>query len=153
MTQSGPAVKAALIDLFRTLYPDAYASYGMPGAYQPDEIAAVLNQRFEMTRPTYGTGRSREESVETDVVFSVLVPGGEEAQQAATERAYAMALALDEHFRTKPQETLGNSCRDAWITEGELSEDKSVPDPRTGEGVVGRIANVTVILSSVHRRS
>lgn len=152
MSESGPAVKAALVTLFGTLYPDALASYGVPGAFQPDEIAAVMDQRFEVSRPTMGTGRSREEAVETVVVFSVFVSGDESSQRVATERAYAMCLALDEHFRTGPQETLGGSCREAWVTSGELAESVVTPPPGGGSGVTGRVAELSVTVTSRHRR-
>ena len=150
--RSAPLVKAALVALAETLWPaPSLASYGAPGTYQPDEIVAVMGQRFEVTRPTMGTGRSREEAVETDVVFSVFVPGAEEAQRAATERAYAMSLELDDHFRVAPQETLGGACREAWTTRGELVESRVTASPKSGN-VAGRVAELTVTVTTLARR-
>ena len=154
MGYSAGDVKAALITTLTTLFPSpTLVSYGAPGAYQPDEIVAVGEQRFEVTRPTMGTNRSREEAVETDVTFSVFSSGGDTAQQVATERVYAMALALDEHFRTKPNETLGGACRDAWVTGGDLREAKATPSPAAGSGVSGRVSELTVTVTTVARRA
>ena len=149
MTTSAPLVKAYLVDtVFPLLFPDTLAAYGVPGSYQPNEIAAVRDQRFETSRPTMGQ-RTREDAVETDITFSVFVPGDD--QRTATERAFEMAAALDEHLRTSPNETLGGATRDAWVGAGELVESKATPP--TGTGVTGRVAELTVILTTLARRT
>ena len=149
---SAPAVKSALVALMRSMWDaPTLVTYGAPGSYLPDEIAAVMGQRIEVTRPTMGTNRSREETVETDVTFSVFMPGADEAQQDATERAYAMALQLDERLRTAPNEALGGACRDAWTTRGELAESRWTSSPRGGS-IAGRLAELTVTVVTVARR-
>ena len=110
-----------------------------------------MGQRIEVTRPTMGTNRSREETVETDVTFSVFMPGADEAQRDATERAYAMALQLDERLRSAPNEALSGACRDAWTVRGELVESRYTSSPGGGS-VSGRLAELTVVVVTVARR-
>jgi hypothetical protein len=153
MTVSAPLVKASLKTTAETLWAsdDVLVTYGAPGTYQPDDIVGILDQRFEIERPTMGN-RSREEVVETAVTFSIFRHGGEEAQQIATERAYALAAQLDEYIRAKPNETLGGSCRDAWVSGGELVETKVLPRQKS-DVVAGRAAELTVTVTSRHRRT
>ena len=152
MSVSAPLVKAALVDTVLTaLFPGVLVTYGEPGSYQPDEIIGVRDQTFEATRPTMGQ-RSREEAVETVVTFSVFAAGDDGAQRTATERVYAMALALDEHLRVSPNETLGGACRDAWVGVGELLESKAAPSANTST-VAGRVAELSVVVSTLARRT
>ena len=52
---SAPAVKSALVALMNALWDaPTLVTYGAPGSYLPDEIAAVMGQRIEVTRPTMG---------------------------------------------------------------------------------------------------
>lgn len=151
MASSAPGVKSALKSVLEGLFPaPTLVSYGAPGQYQPDEIVGVLNQRTAVSRPTMGTARSREEVVETDVVFSIFAPGDETQQVVATERAYAMGEALADHFRTKPNETLSGACREAWVSGHSLLEARVVsPDDNTT--VLGRTAELTVTVTSYAR--
>ena len=143
---SAPAVKSALVALMNALWDaPTLVTYGAPGSYLPDEIAAVMGQRIEVTRPTMGTNRSREETV------SVFMPGADEAQRDATERAYAMALQLDERLRSAPNEALSGACRDAWTVRGELVESRYTSSPGGGS-VSGRLAELTVVVVTVARR-
>ncbi len=149
---SAPAVKSALVALMNALWDaPTLVTYGAPGSYLPDEIVAVMGQRIEVTRPTMGTNRSREETVETDVTFSVFMPGADEAQRDATERAYTMALQLDERLRSAPNEALSGACRDAWTVRGELVESRYTSSPGGGS-VSGRLAELTVVVVTVARR-
>lgn len=151
MASSAPLVKAYLVD---TALPAAVGSgplvcYGEPGAYQPDEIVAVLDQRITYERPTMGTSRTREEVVETTVTVSVFQSGDETRQRVVTERAWEIAHAISQWFRTSPNETLGGSCREAWVTEGELAEAKVTPAPGPGgapAGVQGRLAELSLLI-------
>lgn len=151
--KSARDVKAALVALLPTIYPAAtLVSYGLPGAYLPDSIVYVSDQRFDITKPTMGTNRSREEVVETEVTYSIFVPGDVEAQKTATETAYSLALLLDEYLRVKPNETLGGACREAWVSAGELLEAKAGTTETGANGVAGRVATLTVIVTTTARR-
>lgn len=156
MTSSAPAVKAALKAQLATLFPPpVVVSYGLPGAHIPDEIIVVGDQNVEVGRPTMGTARSREEVVETVVTVSIYRTGDETVQQVATERAWEVFDSLSQWFRTKPNETLGGACREAWVTSGALVE-SVVHEQGTEDGddlyPMGRAADLTVVVTSLNRR-
>jgi len=152
--KSARDVKAALVALLPTLYPaTTLVTYGLPGAYLPDSIVYVGDQRFDTTKPTMGTNRSREEIVETEIVFSIFVPGDVEAQKTATDTAYTLALTLDDYLRVKPNETLSGACREAWISGGSLEETKAAPSESGSMGVAGRVSTLTTILTTTARRT
>lgn len=129
----------------------ALTTHSTPDPNLPNDVVSVGAQRFEVSKPTMGTNRSREEVVETDVMFSCYRPGDEKAQRIATTQAFTMALALDEWFRTKPNEELGGACREAWVSGGELDESKVVP-AEGGTAVQGRMATLVVTVTTRARR-
>ena len=145
MGSSAPGVKAALQVVLVGLHPDpVLVTYGAPGAFQPPEIVALLDQRVTVERPTMSPARPREEIVETDVVFSVFTAGDAEAQQLATERAFEMLGPFIDYFKTKPNETLSGACREAWVT-GYVLNESTVP---TKDGIAGRLSEITATVTS-----
>ena len=152
MSLSAKDVKAALFTLCQqTLFTTATVVYGDPGSYTPDTIVSIGDQRLVFETGPMSPARPREEVVETDVIFTRFIGGDERAQVLATEAVYDMANQLAEHFRTKPNETLGGVCRDIHFTEGALVEGKASPTARGG-GVAGRIAALSITLTSRARR-
>ena len=156
MTQSVTGTRAALFAVCQTLYTgqNTLVSWGPPGEFQPDLIVAVMGARVPITRPTMGTGRSREQSCEITVVFSQYVHGGPEASQPAETAAWAAADQLEAYFRTKPNEELGGACRDAWVSAKDIADPEIAWEP-TGDGTssaaVGRVATVTVTVTAAVR--
>lgn len=149
MSSAVPALKRALIDLLAELFPDAAVSYGPPQSLA-DVMVSVGSASVEHGRPTAGgPTRSREEVADIEVILSCASAGDGEslivnAQQEATEAAYALLDVLVEHFRDRTAATLGGACRDANVRAHELAEYASV-DP---DGFIrGRIGEITATVT------
>lgn len=149
-TFSPPAVKAALKAAAEDLFGTATVCYGDPGSYVPNTVVSIGDQQFTLEKATMGP-RSREEVVQTEVTISVFAAGGEDAQEIATGEAYDLLLQLDNYLRTKPNEALGDACREAWVSEGALVEAKV--KGKSGSGIAGRLSAVSATVTSRHRRS
>lgn len=157
MSQSIKGTRAALYAACRdTIYAGqtdgrgapVLVTYGRPGTYQADYIIAVgMHTRQPVTRPTMGTGRSREKLAEIDVVVSVFVPGTEVAQQTASEACDDLAELLDAYFRTSPNETLGGACLEAWVSNIDGPAPDLVTNPET-KAVMGRVAESVVTVTA-----
>lgn len=146
---SAIAIKSALVAVLSTLYapetPAVQVTYGMPGTWQGSDIVAVTDIDTEISRPTMGTARSREEESSVTVVVSVFRSGTDaDLQQNATERAYALADLLQQRFRTAPNETLGGACREAWVSNMSLQE---ADDPE----IIAKGRSATVIATVMCR--
>lgn len=146
MTQSVVGVYNNLLTVCTTLYPaPVLVTLGDPGNYQPDIIVAIVGGQTPVARPTMGTGRSREKTCAVEVVISVYVPGGDPSQQSALVIAEAMADALEAYLRVAGQETLGGSCREAWVTNNVLAMSNVV----SGDGIqTGTAAEITVTVQA-----
>lgn len=144
MGSAFPGVKRALVTAMTSLYsdmvPPPLVSYGDPGTYQPNQIVAVMGTSTLNERPVMGTGRPREEIMLVQVVFSVFAPGTETQQETATEAAYVLHDRLADYFKTKPNETLGGACREAWVSGHDLTENQAV-NPKSN-AITGRIAEI-----------
>jgi hypothetical protein len=118
MAQSVTAAWDALLAACGTLYTaqGTLVSAGDPGNYSPDLIVAVMGVTAPVTRPTMGTGRSRDERVTIQVLFSAYVHGGIEAQQPANQAAWAASDQLITYLRTSPNEKLGGTCYDSHVS-------------------------------------
>jgi hypothetical protein len=91
--------------------------------------------------------RPVEELVEMDLTISCYRPGGTEVQQDATEAAFVMLGTFRDHFKTRPNETLGGACRTARVTNYDLFEDDD-PEAVTD----GRLAQILLTLT-IHARN
>lgn len=155
MTQSAKAARDALYVVCQSLYAavtdssgaPTLVAYGKPGSYQPQNIVAVTDtRRPTIERPTMGPARSRRARVEIDVIISIFVPGTEVAQQVASDQCDDMATQLETYFRTSPNETLGGSCFNTYVS----AIDGPRPDVALTESgsVSGRIAESTVTVTA-----
>lgn len=147
MGSAVPALKSALLGVLRTLFPEARVSYGPPQSLA-DQMASVAGASVRHERPTAGgSTRSREEIAEIQVILSVAVAGDgeswDDAQQRATEDAYAMLDVLEDHFRDRTATTLGGACRDAIVSSHELAEYKTDADGYAA----GRIGEITATIT------
>lgn len=119
MTRSsnGLAVKRALVAAARALNPPAanYAVYfGYPGDTYPDEAVAFTDTRSTQDVATMSTRRTRDETIEQDVLIVVTFQGSsDEAQEAAEARAYALLGGIEDYCRATDT-TLGGSV--LWCT-------------------------------------
>ncbi|MGX7679078.1 hypothetical protein ACSMXN_09270 [Jatrophihabitans sp. DSM 45814] len=149
--QSVPGVWDALYSALQTLFPaPAYVSAGDPGEYQPDLIIAMMGITSPTTRPTMGTNRSREEIADLTLVISAYVAGGAEAQAPAIDAAYVAYGQLVAYLRATPNEKLGGSCYDSWVSFGSMVPSTSwehvegLADPVPA----GRIADLTCTVTA-----
>lgn len=150
MSSAAPLVKAALVSTLTTLYDgeNVHVSYGIPGTYQPDDLVAVMGSRTVNNRGPMSTGRLRDETVETIVLFSCQRNGDYTQQQVATERAFELLDMLQDYLRTGSQITLTDTTREARVTEHEL--DEVVAQNQQG-AVIGRRAIVAAVITTVTR--
>ena len=127
MTQSLKATRAALFAACKdTIFAGqvdgtgkpVLVTLGKPGSYQANYIVAVaMGTRQPITRPTMGTGRSREKEVEILVTISTYVQGKPDvAQPSALDACDDLTDLLEAFFRTSPNEALGGACREAWVS-------------------------------------
>jgi len=127
-----------------------FVCLGEPGQYAPATIIAIATDvRMPITRPTAGTGRSREIQADIDIVISALVPGGPEAQQTAIDAALQLQGLLETYFRTSPNETLGGACREAFVSTAQLQSYIGYQQASQGEPYpIGRVAANTVTVTA-----
>lgn len=148
-----PAVRLALVNALADLFPDAQATYGVPGVFQADEVAAVTRARADVSRPTLGGSvRSREEAAEVSIIFSAYRPGDESVQPEADEAANAMLTTFESWLRTGDNIKLGGACREAWVSgiEDWTLYPLANPGP-SPQSVAGYVAEITVTVSTATR--
>jgi hypothetical protein len=146
MPTTAPAVKAALVEIIASLSGPGGAQvlYGARAAQSRPTVIGVRGIVTEVTRPTLGASvRSRQEDHVVTVTASVFRPGPD-AQQEATEAAYALIDAFAEHLRTGTNPTLGLGAHiDAYVAGYEL--DEHTDDDELQER--GRYAEVTATVA------
>ena len=144
MPSSAPTVKAALVALMTSLYDSpTLVCWGPPTSYQPADIVSVGGQVVEFGAAPMAPTRPREEIVQTAVTFSSFTAS---EQQVATARAFELYDVLADHFKTGPNETLGGSCREAFVSGLEVEE--FVTSPAVGSGVMGRTTAITATVTT-----
>lgn len=151
MPPASSAVKAAVVAQLKALFPDpqALVVYGAPGTNMPDVIIGVGNVRDSYERPVSAATRPREQTSELDIIFSVYFPGDETVQQPATEGAYQLLGVFADWFKTRPNETVNSTCREAWVIRDELVESvayQPAESPQDDPIPVGRVAEITAVL-------
>ncbi len=155
MSSAIPALKAALRDVARDLWPDAQTYRAVPPIDKPRDLAVIGDARATITRPTTGgASRSREESAEVELIVSCYRPVGldrlddDGVQLVASMAAWAMLDQLHNWLRIRGNETLGGVCRDAWVSE---TEDHDYP-LLTDDGLLaGRCTDITITITAATR--
>jgi hypothetical protein len=139
-----PGVKSYLVDtLLPTLFPAAQVIYGPPGGWLGEQVISVGNATVESSQMILGANRPRREDAEVEVILSVFQGGGPEAQQTATEAAFAMLGTFADHFRTQGNETLGGACDNAYVSAYSLDETDD-PDVLEKGRYAALVATLTV---------
>lgn len=127
---------------------------GQPGTYQPDIIIAVNPFSDSVTqaisRPVMGSNRPREIACEVKIVFSVFVAGADVAARAARQAVNAIAEPVQLYFRQRGQETLGGSCREAWVSDINGPHVANAYDS-DGKYVIGRYGDSTLTITALIR--
>lgn len=144
---AAPAVKAALFAMLNTAYAAeaVRVTYGHPGRPDDADIVAAMDVWGEQEWAAMRAGgATREESLLLSVALSCYVGGGPEAQQPATERAYALLAILETALRADP--TLGGTVRSAGLLSHEMVEATS-PEVLTR----GRVTDISAIVRAVTR--
>lgn len=155
MTDPRPTYLAALFTMLQTVYTgvvDAMGepvlvTYGPAGSNLPGTIVMLGDQRSTITRPTLGTGRSRDTRFEVDVEFNCYLQGGPEIQQTVTEQCWNLLPVLENYFRVAGQERIGGTYDTHLGDVGELQQliaYSSLDDPTAEPIPVGRQAILTV---------
>lgn len=164
MTQSIGGVVDALFAACQTLYASTVDSAGVPalvclakpGQNQPGIVVAVgwAIRQPQITRPTFGPGRSRDVVAEIDVIISCYVPGDESAQITALDQAHSLQSQLETYLRTGTNPTLGGASRDAFVSAASVVPDivyQAFDDPNISPAPTGRVADNTVTVSALIR--
>lgn len=157
MTQSLAGVLDELFASFTALFAAStgtdgapvLVTFGPPGQYQPSAIVALMDTRVEITRPTMGTGRSREMRADVDVIISVYTAGDESAHQTSTDSALALLGTLETNLRASPNERLLGASRDAWVSAVSLAGTVAV-DPQSNTPT-GRVTEITTTVTALIR--
>lgn len=146
-----PVLKSGLVTMLTTAFadePTVRVSYGHPGLAPEPDLVGVMGVLTEQETATLGN-RSREETLRVAVTVSCAVGGGPEAQQAATERAYALLADIESALRTDP--TVGGACRMAVVEGADLAEDIWWAEAYDPPVAVGRVAEITATIRAVAR--
>lgn len=145
---AAPTVKAALVAMMETAFASdsqVHVSYGHPGRPEEDDIAAAMGVWSEQEWAAMRVGgASREETLMLSVSLSSFVGGGPEAQQTATERAYALLNTLETALRADP--TIGGTVRLAGVQSHEMLE---ATDPEVLSR--GRVTDISVLIRAATR--
>lgn len=147
MASAAPAAKAALVSMMTTALSaqSVRVFYGHPGFIPDGDIVAVTNVIGEQEPgPLRAAPATREETLRLIVVVSCYRGGGTGAQQAATERAFALLALVESAIRTDV--TLGGTVRMAQVESFELDEPDD-PDILAK----GRVAEISVVVRASQR--
>jgi hypothetical protein len=93
---------------------DVQVSFGHPGQHQADDLVAVMDVRSEQDAITFGTQRSREETLTLTVMFSVFRAGGPDRERVASDRAFEVVVELAEFARVTDT-TFGGVVRECFL--------------------------------------
>ena len=144
-----PALKAGLVAMLRTAFasdPAVLVSYGHPGPTSAPDIVGVMGVAADQSVATLAATQPREESLRVTVLVSCFVGGGDGAQQAATERAYALLALVESALRTDP--TVAGIVRKSQVESHDLAEDIA---PAAAGTPIGRVAELAVVLRAEAR--
>ncbi|HEY2088604.1 MAG TPA: hypothetical protein VGH54_21615 [Mycobacterium sp.] len=152
MAQSVSGTWDAMLASFKTLFAgqdSTLVTPGDPGEFQPDLLVCMMGVRGPITQPTAGTNRSRDKRIQVTVVVSAYRAGGEEAQQAANDAAWAGADTIEAYFRTSPNERLGGACYNAFVEVTDMTPSISWErvDGMDTPVAAGRICDIAMTVS------
>ena len=118
VSTAAPAFKKAMhqaaVTLWRISDPNVLVSFGHPGIAKPDDIVGFMDIRSNQEPATLGTNRSREETLELDVLFSIYRGGGAEQEVVCSDRAYYLLGQLENFVRTTDT-TVGGTVRHCFL--------------------------------------
>lgn len=147
MATSAGRVRSALSAMIATALddPEVQVSLGYPWPQTAADIVAVGACRATLAAATLGPQRSRDETSTVEVLISVFRPGGQEQEQVASDRAYALLDMIEHHLRTVDP-TLGGLVRQCVVTSHDM--DSAPFDDGT---VQGRTVELLVTVTATYR--
>lgn len=136
-TSAAPAFKAALYDACGSLFAaPVQVAFGHPGLTLEDDVVSVGRVWSTQEAATMGTARSRDEELWCDVTISCYRGGGPEAEQTASDAAFALLADLETYTRLTDT-TLGGVMR--WTTLQDLTCEGSTDPEVLAQGRVVEI--------------
>ena len=115
------AFKDAAYTIGVALWPSGVqVTFGHPGVTQLDDIVAFMDVSASQEPATFGTNRSREETLELKVMFSCFRAGGPDMEKVAFDRAIELQAQLETAFRVTDT-TTGGSVRECFLTDIRVS--------------------------------
>lgn len=90
-------------------------NFGIPGPNQQDDIVAFLDVSTGQEPATYGTQRSREETLTMTVTASCYRAGEGAQEKVASDRAVALIAELEQYARVTDT-TIGGTVRECFLT-------------------------------------
>jgi len=141
---SAPQVKANLYTIAKDTVFAADANVGVylghPGMVDPDQDMVLFLDVHATQDPATLANRSRDETVELDVMFSSFI-AGQDDDSAATARVYALVGQLEQYCRvTDP--TLGGAVLWCFLTEHQ-SKGATAPESLPGGRLIYVLARFT----------
>lgn len=144
----GDAFKLAFRDAARDVIfadePEVLVSYGHPGTERPDDIIMFTRVGVGQEPATFSaTNRSREETIDLDVLISVARGGGPEVEEVCGARATELLSALEYYVRITDT-TLGGVVRhcflaqyetDGWTVENQQFQGRNISIEATFQAV------------------
>lgn len=133
----GLALKAAIVQACRDLYPDVETFWGYPGSTYPREAIAVTDVRSVQEVATLGNRRSRREQLEIDLFFVVTVQGSVAfAQQDADTRCMELLNGVEFYLRDT-NTTLDNLV--LWCALSSYQMEGFTPEEQRSAGFAAQI--------------
>ena len=120
-------------------------TFGAPGTYVPNDIVSFLDLSADQDTATLGTNRGRDETIELTVSISCVVPGGQEAELLAHQRAYGLLRRI-EYYARKTDTTIGGTVRWCFLIRHGSS---GQTDPTLIER--GRVTEIVAMFRAVAR--
>jgi hypothetical protein len=118
-TSAAKDLKAALYAACQSLYAaPVQVAFGHPGLNLEDDVVSVGRVWSSQEMATMGAGRARDEELWCDVTFSCYRGGGVEAEQIASDAAFALLASLETYCRLTDT-TLGGVMR--WTALADLT--------------------------------
>ena len=150
LATAAPLVKAAMVSLLTAAFAadgSVTVSYGDPGQSITPDLVMVTDVEAEQEIAALRVRPSRDETLRVTVVISTFVGGGPEAQQPATERAYAIFAVLADAIRADV--TVAGTCRMAQVAEHVMTEMAAADLDASTQGRITGIAAVITALARI----
>lgn len=127
-------LKVAFHAAAQSLFPSAQVVLGNPGTYQSDDVIEFGTVSSQQEPRGMSTNRSREETLEQEVIVSVFRGGGIDAELSVFTAAYDYLNGLAEHVRVTDT-AVGGTVRECFLTSHQYasgSSDQSMAQGRIG---------------------